>query len=78
LAIAPIKAGLCALIRSAERWLGIRITEFEQRQLKATRGGKSTAILQYAMLPRQAHPSPQPQPTYPATIRLDRENREAR
>ena len=24
-----------ALIRAAERWRGIRITEFEQRQLKA-------------------------------------------
>ena len=26
-----------ALIRAAERWRGIRITEFEQRQLKAIR-----------------------------------------
>ena len=26
-----------ALIRAAERWPGIRITEFEQRQLKAIR-----------------------------------------
>jgi hypothetical protein len=73
-----MKASLCVLIHSAERWLGIRITQFDQRQLKAPRGGKSTAILQHAMLPRQAHPSLQPQPTYPATIGLDRENREVR
>jgi hypothetical protein len=26
-----------ALIRAAERWRGIRITEFEQRQLRAIR-----------------------------------------
>jgi putative transposase len=26
-----------ALIRAAERWRGIKITEFEQRQLKAIR-----------------------------------------
>jgi hypothetical protein len=28
-----------ALIRAAKRWRGIRITEFEQRQLRAIRGG---------------------------------------
>jgi hypothetical protein len=27
-----------ALMRAAERWRGIRITEFERRQLKAIRG----------------------------------------
>jgi putative transposase len=32
-----LKLVYAALIRAAERWRGIRITEFEQRQLKAIR-----------------------------------------
>ena len=32
---AVLKLMYAALIRAAERWRGIRITEFEQRQLKA-------------------------------------------
>jgi hypothetical protein len=35
---AVLKLMYTALIRAAERWRGIRITEFEQRQLKAIRG----------------------------------------
>jgi putative transposase len=34
---AVLKLVYAALIRAAERWRGIRITEFEQRQLKAIR-----------------------------------------
>jgi putative transposase len=34
---AVLKLMYAALIRAAERWRGIRITEFEQRQLKAIR-----------------------------------------
>ena len=34
---AVLKLIYAALIRAAERWRGIRITEFEQRQLKAIR-----------------------------------------
>ena len=34
---AVLKLMYAALIRTAERWRGIRITEFEQRQLKAIR-----------------------------------------
>jgi len=34
---AVLKLMFAALIRAAERWRGIRITEFEQRQLKAIR-----------------------------------------
>jgi hypothetical protein len=32
-----LKLVYAALIRAAERWRGIRISEFEQRQLKAIR-----------------------------------------
>ena len=32
-----MKLMYAALIRAAERWRGIRITEFEQRQLRAIR-----------------------------------------
>jgi hypothetical protein len=35
---AVLKLVYAALIRAAERWRGIRITEFEQRQLTAIRG----------------------------------------
>ncbi len=35
---AVLKLMYAALIRAAERWRGIKITEFEQRQLKAIRG----------------------------------------
>jgi len=35
---AVLKLMYAALIRAAERWRGIRITEFEQRQLRAIRG----------------------------------------
>jgi transposase-like protein len=34
---AVLKLMYAALIRAAERWRGIRITEFEQRQLRAIR-----------------------------------------
>lgn len=34
---AVLKLMYAALIRAAERWRGIRMTEFEQRQLKAIR-----------------------------------------
>jgi putative transposase len=34
---AVLKLMYAALIRAAERWRGIKITEFEQRQLKAVR-----------------------------------------
>jgi hypothetical protein len=34
---AVLKLVYAALIRAAERWRGIRISEFEQRQLKAIR-----------------------------------------
>src|SRR5436190_22086978 len=34
---AVLKLMYAALIRAAERWRGIRISEFEQRQLKAIR-----------------------------------------
>ena len=34
---AVLKLMYAALIRTAERWRGIRITEFEQRQLQAIR-----------------------------------------
>ena len=34
---AVLKLIYAALIRAAERWRGIRVTEFEQRQLKAIR-----------------------------------------
>src|SRR5205085_1599447 len=34
---AVLKLMYAALIRAAERWRGIKITEFEQRQLKAIR-----------------------------------------
>jgi putative transposase len=34
---AVLKLMYAALIRAAERWRGIRITEFERRQLKAIR-----------------------------------------
>ena len=34
---AVLKLIYAALIRAAERWRGIRLTEFEQRQLKAIR-----------------------------------------
>ena len=35
---AVLKLMYAALIRAAERWRGIKIAEFEQRQLKAIRG----------------------------------------
>ncbi len=36
---AVLKLMYAALIRAAERWRGIKITEFERRQLKAIRDG---------------------------------------
>jgi hypothetical protein len=45
---AVFKVTYDALIPAAERWRGIRITEFEQRQLKAT-ATRSTGISLRAM-----------------------------
>jgi hypothetical protein len=60
-----------ALIRAAERWRGIRMTEFEQRQLKAIRR-RDLRRLRRAPCPRQrVLQSPLPQPVYPATSGLD-------
>jgi len=42
---------LIALIRAAERWRGIKITELEQRQLKAV--GKGLIATSLPAIPRQ-------------------------
>jgi transposase-like protein len=48
---AVLKLMYGALIRGAERWRGIRITEFEQRQLKAIRDELNTDFAAHTSLP---------------------------
>jgi len=72
---AILKLMYAALIRAAERWRGIRIGEFERRQLRAIRDGSTRTSLR--VLRRPWHqPSPHPQPVYPAKIELDLRRRE--
>jgi hypothetical protein len=56
-----LKLVYAALIRAAERWRGIRISEFEQRQLKAIRDEIDKDFCpQCAGSRRNAHQSPNP------------------
>ena len=55
-----------ALIRAAERWRGLRFTEFELRQLTALRKELDEERLQSCR--RQGHPNH----AFPANRRLDR------
>jgi hypothetical protein len=55
-----------ALIRAAERWRGIRISEFEQRQLKAIR-----EEIDKDFAARNAPAATAPNRIYPATSGLD-------
>jgi transposase-like protein len=67
---AVLKLMYAALIRAAERWRGIKISGFAQRQLKAIRGDSMTRSRRPT--PQGSVPgSPLPQPVYPATIGLD-------
>jgi len=59
---AVLKLMYAALIRAAERWRGIRVSEFEQRQLRSL-----TEISPPAMRPRPLRPNP----IYPAASGLD-------
>jgi hypothetical protein len=68
---AVLKLVYAALIRAAEHWRGIRITEFEQRQLRQY-ATKSTRISPRAIPQLSAQRSPQPQPVSPAMTGLDR------
>ena len=56
-----------ALIRAAERWRGLRFTEFELRQIAAVRRTSTTNI---RFQPRRWHG--QPSPAFPANPSLDR------
>jgi putative transposase len=53
---AVLKLMYAALIRAAERWRGIRITEFELRQLNAIRGENAHCPVSE----RDGHRSPNP------------------
>jgi putative transposase len=68
---AVLKLVYAAPIRAAEHWRGIRITEFERRQLKAVRTKSTTSSPHAQHRPRKL-PSPHPRPVYPAKIGLDR------
>jgi hypothetical protein len=59
-----------AIIRAAEHWRGIRVTEFENRRLKAIREELNAGFADRTrqQLPRQ---SPHPRPVYPARTGLD-------
>jgi putative transposase len=57
---AVLKLMYAALIRTAERWRGIKITEFEQRQLKAIRAEiDQDFTARNAQRPVQTEPLPQ-------------------
>ena len=58
-----------ALIRAADRWRGLRFTEFELRQIAAVRKELDD---EYELRSRRwrGHPSPE----FPANPRLDRQN----
>ena len=64
---AVLKLMYAALIRAAEHWRGIRITEFEQRQLRAIR---EEIFKDFAARAMRRQP-PRPNHIYPATSGLD-------
>ena len=65
------EADICALIRAAERWRGFKVSEFEQRQLKAIRD-EIDKDFTARNAQQRALRSTQPHPISPAMIGLDR------
>jgi putative transposase len=67
---AVLKLVYAALIRATERWRGIRVTEFEQRQLKAIRD-EIDQDFTARNAPAAVQRSRQPELVYPAITGLD-------
>jgi len=68
---AVLKLMYAALIRAAERWRGIKISGFEQRQLKAIRGERDDAFTTRNAPGLSTAFTATSTPVYPATIGLD-------
>jgi transposase-like protein len=68
---AVLKPMYGALIRAAERWRGIKISEFEKRQLRAIRE-EIDKDFTARNAQQRAQRLPQPRPIYPVMTGLDR------
>jgi hypothetical protein len=70
--IQAFKLTYAALIGAAERWRGVRMTEFKRRQLQAFRGKLDRAHAEHTGTRRERNRHRIPNSLYPARTELDR------